>query len=118
MGCYGFGLCRTLQTVVEKYNDENGIIWPKNLAPFQVHLIDINSTDIGQKYYDKFKELGFDVIWDDRKAKPGSKFADADLIGIPHRLIISAKTAESESIEYVDRKEGETKHIKEDDLKS
>lgn len=115
MGCYGFGLCRTLQTVVEKHHDENGIIWPKKLAPFQVHLIDINSNGIGQKYYEKLRELGFDVLWDDRKAKPGSKFADADLIGIPVRIVVSNRLEENSEIELKFRAESDASNLSFDD---
>jgi prolyl-tRNA synthetase len=111
MGCYGIGIGRTLASIVEVYNDENGIIWPKNLSPFQVHLIDINSTDIGQKYYEKLTELGFDVLWDDRKAKPGSKFADADLIGIPVRIVVSNRLEDNSHIELKFRTESEASNL-------
>lgn len=115
MGCYGIGIGRTLASIVEVYNDENGIIWPKNLAPFQIHLIDINATDIGQKYYDMFTELGFDVLWDDRSLKPGAKFADADLIGIPVRIVVSNRLEENSEVEFKFRADAQASNLSIDD---
>lgn len=90
MGCYGIGVNRTLAAVVEQNNDERGIIWPKSVTPFQVHLIGIAKTDEEamaiDRIYDILVDSGIDVLYDDRKASPGFKFADADLIGIPLRI--------------------------------
>lgn len=94
MGCYGIGLGRTLATIVETHHDEKGIIWPESIAPYQVHLIDINSADRGQEVYDIFTKAGIEVLWDDRDLRPGAKFADADLLGMPYRVVVSAKTGD------------------------
>jgi len=94
MGCYGIGSSRLVGVLVEKFADEKGMIWPEAVAPYQVHLIDINSTERGQKIYNELKEHGVNVLWDDRDLRAGEKFADADLIGIPHRLVVSTKTGD------------------------
>ncbi|HOP64422.1 MAG TPA: proline--tRNA ligase [Spirochaetota bacterium] len=90
MGCYGIGVNRTMAAVVEQSSDERGIIWPKEITPFHVHLVGISKTDEEIKsideIYDKLLNAGIDVLYDDRKASPGFKFADADLIGIPLRI--------------------------------
>ncbi len=111
MGCYGFGVCRTLQTVVDRHHDAKGIIWPKKLSPFHIHLIDINSPDLGQEYYQKFLDLGYDVLWDDRKANPGTKFADADLIGIPVRIVVSKRLQENQELELKFRSEDDSQNL-------
>lgn len=92
MGCYGIGVNRTMAAVVEQNNDERGIIWPKAVAPFDVHLIGIAKKDeeiaAADEIYNMLIDAGLDVLYDDRKASPGFKFADADLIGIPLRITI------------------------------
>ncbi len=92
MGCYGIGINRTMAAVVEQNNDERGIIWPKAVAPFDVHLIGIAKQDgeiaKADEIYNMLIDAGLDVLYDDRKASPGFKFADADLIGIPLRITI------------------------------
>lgn len=93
MGCYGWGTTRTMGVIVEKYNDEHGIIWPKAVAPFDAYLINIGlEQEQAQQLYDKLQKAGYNILWDDRDETPGTKFADADLIGIPYRLLISEKT--------------------------
>ena len=93
MGCYGIGLGRTMATIVEKHHDDKGIIWPKNLAPYQAYLIDIGlDREAVEKIYRQLLKQGIDVLWDDRDESPGVKFKDADLLGIPYRLVISPKT--------------------------
>lgn len=101
MGCYGIGLGRTIATIVEKHNDERGIIWPKAIAPYQATLIDIQAHERGDEIYSKLTDAGVEVLWDDRDVRPGEKFADADLIGIPVRLVVSSKTGEN--IEWKER---------------
>ena len=92
MGCYGIGLGRLLATIVEASHDEKGIIWPKNVAPFDAHLIGIDIKK-AQIIYNKLTKAGIDVLFDDREEiSPGEKFAEADLIGIPARLVVSDKT--------------------------
>lgn len=97
MGSYGIGPGRVMGTIVEVSNDEKGIIWPRSVAPFQVHLVglfgdDDNARTEAGKLYSKLTEAGIEVLYDDRAESPGVKFADSDLIGIPYRVIVSAKT--------------------------
>ncbi|MBU2235496.1 prolyl-tRNA synthetase [Patescibacteria group bacterium] len=94
MGCYGIGLGRVLGTVVEVNNDDNGIIWPDEIAPFDVHLISIDADKNGNDIYSTLQKNGVDVLYDDRKESAGSKLKDADLIGIPIRLVVSKKTGD------------------------
>ncbi len=107
MGCYGIGTTRLLGTIVEVYNDEKGIIWPKNVAPYQIHLIglDLKNEKIAffaKEIYEKLSKEGLEVLFDDRvETSAGEKLKDADLIGIPTRLIISKKTGDK--IEYKKR---------------
>lgn len=99
MGCYGVGVSRTMGVIVEKFHDEKGIIWPKEVAPFNVHLVGLNGK--GEDLYNKLKEKNIDVLFDDRDVPAGQKFNDADLIGVPVRLVISDKTGDK--IEYKER---------------
>lgn len=93
MGCYGWGTTRTMGVIVEKYHDDKGIIWPKSVAPFTVYLINIGlETEQAEELYTKLTQAGISVMWDDRDQSPGTKFADADLLGIPYRAVISSKT--------------------------
>jgi prolyl-tRNA synthetase len=115
MGCYGIGLARTLSTVVEMYNDEKGIAWPLAVAPFQVHLIGLWGQDeaIKEKTERLYKELtthGIEVLYDDRDGLgPGQRFGDADLIGIPVRLVVSPKT--EDKIEWKQRGKQDTEMV-------
>jgi len=121
MGCYGIGLGRTLATIVEKYHDDKGIIWPKSVAPFQVHLVSLGSKDAtvveqinsaASSLHDELEAAGVEVLWDDRAdVSAGAKFADADLIGIPLRLVISEKTLKENSVEWKERNSDEAKLI-------
>ncbi|PLT31650.1 proline--tRNA ligase [Peribacillus deserti] len=111
MGCYGIGVSRTLAAVAEQFNDENGLVWPANLAPYQVHIIPVNMKDEAQKglaeeLYQELKASGIEVLMDDRQERPGVKFADSDLIGIPVRITVGKKAAEG-IVEIKDRKNGE-----------
>lgn len=118
MGSYGIGLGRTMGAIVETCYDNNGIIWPKSVAPFQFHLIELNSSDLAVKkeaknMYKTLLDKGAEVLYDDRGDKSaGEKFADSDLIGIPKRIIISEKTLDKKSIEIKDRKTGKINLIK------
>ncbi len=98
MGCYGIGLARTLATIVEKHHDESGILWPEAVAPYQVHLITLNKELVtknkADEVYKKLQDAGIEVLYDDRDVRAGEKFADADLIGIPVRLVVSPKTGD------------------------
>ena len=100
MGCYGIGIARTLATIVEKFHDEKGIVWPNQVAPYQVHLIEISNKqeEIRKKteeIYSALQNAGIEVLYDDRDISAGIKFADADLIGIPYRFVVSEKTKDA-----------------------
>lgn len=111
LGSYGIGITRLMGVVVEIFSDAKGIVWPKEIAPYAVHLVSISggNPDViaeADKLYDLLTENGIDVLYDDRDARAGEKFADADLIGIPSRLIVSEKTMQAGGVEVVDRKSG------------
>lgn len=112
MGCYGIGLGRLMATIVETHHDKKGIIWPKSVAPFDIHLIALTNAD---KIYKKLKTK-FDVLYDDRDESPGVKFTDADLIGIPIRIVVSEKTLKQNSVEIKNRNSQKTKLVKIKDL--
>jgi prolyl-tRNA synthetase len=90
MGCYGIGISRLMGVIVEKFNDKDGIIWPLSVAPFRAHLLAINGAD-GDAAYAALQKAGVEVLYDDRDLSAGEKFAEADLIGIPWRLVVSPK---------------------------
>jgi prolyl-tRNA synthetase len=112
MGCYGIGPSRVMGLIAEHFADERGLVWPANVAPFQVYLINIgddeNVVKITTKLYNDLRTKGIEVLWDDRDARPGEKFADADLFGIPHRVVVSPKTVEQNSVEYKARTSDKT----------
>lgn len=108
MGCYGIGIGRTMAAIVEEYHDEKGIIWPEAIAPFQLHLIALDGAyEETDKLYTQMIEKGIEVLYDDRERTAGEKFAEADLIGLPLRIIISKKTIQQKSVELKKRGEGE-----------
>lgn len=116
MGCYGIGLTRLLGTIVEVSNDERGIIWPDSVAPFKVHLLvlgnDKKVKSEADKVYEKFTAMGVEVLYDDRDDKTaGEKFADADLIGIPYRVVVSEKTIKAKKAEVKERGKKDVKLI-------
>ena len=93
MGSYGIGISRLMGVIVEKYNDKNGIVWPESAAPFRAHLLSLGGAD-GMAVYKKLQASGVEVLYDDRDMSAGEKFAEADLIGIPWRLVVSPKVGE------------------------
>lgn len=110
MGSYGIGLSRVMGTIVEAHHDERGIVWPKEVAPLGIHLLALGSEKIvretSEKFYEDLQKRGLDVLYDDRGDKTaGEKFADADLIGIPLRLVISAKSLQAGGVEIKERKD-------------
>jgi prolyl-tRNA synthetase len=115
MGCYGIGLSRLMGTIVEINHDEKGIIWPESVAPFKVHLLVLGSQSTvmseAEKIYEELTVKGIEVLYDDRDVSPGEKFADADLIGIPHRLVVSEKSLAAGGIEVKKRNDKEEKII-------
>ncbi len=95
MGCYGIGIGRTMAAIVEKYHDQKGIVWQENIAPYQAHLISLTGAEEKTlQVYEKLKQAGVEVLWDDREVSAGVKFSDYDLIGIPVRVVISPKTGD------------------------
>jgi prolyl-tRNA synthetase len=104
MGCYGIGLSRLMATVVEILNDEKGMSWPKEIAPFRAHLIVLDELD-GNIVYKHLNELGIETLYDDRVAGAGEKFADSDLIGIPYRVVVSKKTGDKFELKERNSKE-------------
>ncbi len=112
MGCYGIGIGRTMAAIVEKYNDQKGIMWPESSAPFRIHLIALDGAENeADKLYDEMNKRGIEVLYDDRDKSAGEKFADADLIGLPTRIVVSKKTIQQKGCEFKKRTESETKII-------
>ncbi|MBP7736638.1 MAG: proline--tRNA ligase [Spirochaetes bacterium] len=120
MGCYGIGVNRTMAAVVEQHNDDKGIIWPVSLAPFDIHLVGLGKADDYIKKTDEIYELlaagGFEVLYDDRKASPGVKFADADLVGLPVRITIGKNYFQTGEAEVKLRRGGDVMKVKKEDL--
>ena len=103
MGSYGIGVPRVMGTIVEVHHDENGMIWPAAVAPFQVHLISLNQNEKAEQLYKELTKAGVEVLYDDRDTRAGGKFADSDLIGIPLRVVMSKKTLEQDAVEIKQR---------------
>ena len=107
MGCYGIGISRLAQAAVEQHHDDAGICWPATIAPFQVIVVvanikDSTQLDLGESLYQKLKSAGLDALLDDRGERAGVKFKDADLIGIPWRIVVGRDAAEGQ-VELVER---------------
>ena len=116
MGCYGLGIGRLMGTIVEVCHDDKGIIWPENVAPFKVHLLSLNENETAEKIYSDLVKQGIEVLYDDRELQAGEKFADADLIGCPYRLIVSRKTLALDSVELKSRSSATSELVKLADL--
>ncbi|GJM68718.1 hypothetical protein HMSSN036_09340 [Paenibacillus macerans] len=115
MGCYGIGISRLLSAVVEQHYDERGIVWPAALAPYRVHIIPVSVKDrqqieLVEQLYEQLARKGIEALLDDRDERPGIKFNDADLIGIPYRIIVG-KAAGKGEIEYMKRGEAEVEKM-------
>jgi prolyl-tRNA synthetase len=117
MGCYGIGVTRVIASAIEQNHDDKGIIWPTALAPFQVALLPMNMhkserlKEAAEKLYIELQEAGFDVIFDDRKVRPGFMFSDMELIGIPHRIVLGDRGLDNGMVEYRGRMDAENKDI-------
>jgi prolyl-tRNA synthetase len=117
MGCYGIGVTRVVAAAIEQNHDANGILWPAAIAPFQVVLVPINYQksakvqETADALYRDFNAAGIDVLLDDRDARPGVKFADSELLGIPHRIVIGERSLAAGNLEYRDRRETESTEI-------
>jgi prolyl-tRNA synthetase len=124
MGCYGIGISRIVAAAIEQNNDKNGIIWNDALAPFSVVIVPMNMhkshrvAELAEKYYAELQAAGIEVLFDDRKERPGIMFADAELIGIPHTLVIGERSIDKGVIEYKDRQSGEKQEVKIEDVLS
>lgn len=117
MGCYGIGIGRNLATIIEKHHDEKGMIWPEEIAPFKIHLISLNKNEEAGKIYSDLIKEGIEVLYDDREdTGAGAKFADADLIGCPIRLVVSEKTIKESSVEFKKRNEDKAELVKIEDV--
>jgi prolyl-tRNA synthetase len=124
MGCYGIGVTRVIAAAIEQNNDDNGIIWPDAIAPFHIAIVPMQydkSEDVKEltdKLYQELRQAGYDVLLDDRdkKTSPGVKFADMELMGIPHRVVISPRGIEAGTLEYKGRRDEEKRDINVDDL--
>ncbi|MBQ1251346.1 MAG: proline--tRNA ligase, partial [Firmicutes bacterium] len=113
MGCYGIGVGRTMAAAIEQNHDENGIVWPKAIAPFEVVIVPVSEKserqmEAAEALYKELKAKGVDVLLDDRAERAGVKFKDADLIGIPLRITIGDKSLDKGMLEYKERKTGES----------
>ncbi|MDD3679030.1 MAG: His/Gly/Thr/Pro-type tRNA ligase C-terminal domain-containing protein [Patescibacteria group bacterium] len=112
MGCYGIGLGRLMASIVEVLHDKSGIVWPNEVAPYKFHLVNLNGAqEEAADLYEKLKAKKVDVIWDDRDERAGIKLSDADLLGIPNRIIVSPKTISEKAIEVKRREESEGKIV-------
>jgi len=121
MGSYGIGITRLMGVVVEKFSDEKGIVWPESIAPFIIHLVGLNSEDsevrdYAETLYSELKEEKVSVLYDDRDVRTGEKFADADLMGMPYRVVVSRKTKEAGQFEVMNRATGEVEFLTEEAL--
>ena len=117
MGCYGIGVSRVVASAIEQNHDDKGIIWPDSIAPFQVVIIPVNMhksdtlQPVAEKLYAELQQAGFDVLLDDRKERPGIMFADMELIGIPHRIVLGDRSLEKGMVEYKNRRDSDNSEI-------
>ncbi|MFP1879348.1 proline--tRNA ligase [Lonsdalea quercina] len=118
MGCYGIGISRVIAAAIEQNHDDRGIIWPDVLAPFQVAILPMNMhksfrvKEVAERIYQQLRDNGVEVLMDDRKERPGVMFADMELIGIPHTIVIGDRNLDNDDIEYKNRRQGEKQMIK------
>jgi prolyl-tRNA synthetase len=124
MGCYGIGVSRIVAASIEQNHDEKGIIWPDAIAPFEVAIVTLNGhkspvvAEAGDKLYEQLRLAGYDVLLDDRNERPGVKFADMELIGIPHRFVVSERGLSAGTLEYKGRRDEEKQDIPVDEALS
>lgn len=118
MGSYGIGVTRVMGVIAEKFSDEKGLVWPESVAPAKIYLVQIGekSRDLAEEIYTELIAKGVEVIFDDRDARPGQKFADAELMGIPYRVTVSDRLLESGEFEVVERKTGEVEMLSREQL--
>ncbi len=122
MGCYGIGVTRVVAAAIEQNHDANGIIWPMSLAPFHVAIVPMNAAkspravEASEALYVELQQLGFDVLLDDRNERPGVKFADLELTGIPHRIVIGERGLDAGTFEYRGRRDSEARELSKTEL--
>lgn len=119
MGCYGIGVSRLMGVLAEHFSDDKGLVWPENIAPAKVYLVHIGGEESAQhaaELYEELREKGIQVLFDDRDERPGTKFADAELMGIPYRVTVSDRLMEANSYEYTPRMSGSTEVLTRDEL--
>jgi len=122
MGCYGIGITRVVAAAIEQNHDERGIIWPDALAPFEVAILPMNMQksfrvkELAEELYATLRAKGVEVILDDRKERPGVMFADMELIGVPHTIVIGDRNLDNQEIEYKSRRGGDKQMIKQDEI--
>ena len=121
IGSYGIGVTRVMGVIAEKLSDDRGIVWPESIAPFRVYLARLGEdglvSQVADSLYEKLQADGVTVLYDDSSKRPGEKLADADLIGLPHRIVVSAKTVEAGQFEYKRRTSNQTEMLGYDELK-
>ena len=114
MGCYGIGVSRIVAAAIEQNHDKNGIIWPEPIAPFTLALIPMNMhksqriKDAAEALYSTLTAQGINVLFDDRKERPGVMFNDMELIGVPHSIVVGERNLDNQQVEYKNRRTGET----------
>ena len=114
MGSYGIGITRVMGVIVEKFADDKGLVWPENVAPFKVHIVAIGEKgqELAGKFYDELANSGVDALLDDRDERPGVKFADAELMGLPWRITIGDRAIDGDGLfELTERATGETRKM-------
>jgi prolyl-tRNA synthetase len=120
LGSYGIGITRLMGVVAEKFSDEKGLVWPENIAPALAYLVRIGDSEAvvkdSDQLYERLTAAGVGVLYDDRDLRPGEKFADADLMGIPYRVVVSEKTIAASSYELKPRSSDETQHVNAEEL--
>jgi prolyl-tRNA synthetase len=118
MGCYGIGISRVMGVIAEKFADDKGLVWPENIAPARVYIVQIGEAArvVADELYSELIARGIEVIYDDRDERPGTKFADAELMGIPYRVTVSDRLLAQQKFEFTPRKTGETELLTRDEL--
>lgn len=122
MGCYGIGVTRVVAAAIEQNYDDKGIIWPQAIAPFEVAIVPMNqaksprAVEAAEQLYAELQAAGFDVLLDDRNERPGVKFSDLELIGVPHRIVVSERGLDAGTFEYKGRRDAESRELSKDAL--
>jgi len=113
IGSYGIGITRVMGVIAEKMSDDQGLVWPEAIAPYMIYLVSIgeNGNKKAEEFYKTLQDAGIEVLYDDRDERPGAKFADAELLGIPYRVTISDRAIEANEYELTSRTTGETKSL-------